>query len=451
MAPVKTENVAPLSTYQFTYLTLIDLSGLNPRTHFKAEDDAELVASIKAEGVLEPLLLRPHPNRTGRFQVVAGERRYHASIEAGLINVPAMVRDISDEKLLELALTENIQRRSMHPLDEANGFIKRLDMGQTSPEQLANTLGLSKRYVTDRIRLKKLCPTAMKGVESGEISVSHAIILAKLTDEQQKDALQQNGDWVMDLETGKDKQVLGSVAQLRDWVAENVALDLSSPEVQAEFPEVAEEVAAAAAKGATVVMLSGGRTPYQHKPKPGDPLFSDKWERCKKTDKAAQTGVVIDGRHRGERVHFKPVAPPKPATSSQTSSMPGLSAAEKKRRDARVKREQADERRRRERQQLWAANKAKAFEAFSAHIAKAPIKAVITALARNWGKPTADTADAFVRSAVINSTKNSLHSVDGFDYSAKGTGFDVKKWMKTAIAVAKKVAPAKPTKKAKKR
>ena len=433
----------------------IESSGLNPRTHWNDADDQELQASIRVEGVLEPIMVRPHPKKHDRFQVVAGERRFKAAKAVGLGLLPAIVREVSDEKLIELALTENIQRRSMHPLDEANGFIKRLEMGHSSPEQLAAALGLSARYVSDRIRLKKLGPKAIKMLEAGTMTVSHAIILAKLDAKVQDQAINDCTEYAFDFDNDKAIDRLQSVGDLKLWVSQNVRLDITSPEVQAEFPEVAEEVAAAAAKGATVVMLSEERTPYLHKAKPGDPLFADKWQACKKTDKAAQTGVIVEGRNRGQRVYFKPPTPEK-RNASTTSGPQGdgykPSPAQKAKDDAAAKRQRQADERRRELERKWKDAVPKAQAAIADYVAKLPIARVVAGLERLHHASVvkkARTADDYARATAVYEGTLGTSSVDNMHYHSKRFGFDLKKWFAEHVKAAKTAAPAKAAKKAK--
>src|SRR5689334_12316953 len=104
MAPSVAERPVEIAGFHELAIDAIASSGLNPRTHWNKTDDAELEASIRAEGVLEPIMVRPHPTTLERFQIVAGERRFKAAKAVGLGQIPAIVRDVTDEKLLELAL-----------------------------------------------------------------------------------------------------------------------------------------------------------------------------------------------------------------------------------------------------------------------------------------------------------------------------------------------------------
>lgn len=441
MSPAAAAEAATRAIYQEIETESIEPSGLNPRTHWSERDDTDLVESVRSKGVMEPIIVRPHPTQLRRYQLVAGERRHRAAMVVGLGLMPAMVRDVTDEELLELALAENIQRRSMHPLDEANGFVKRLEMGKTTPEQLAATLGLSARYVRDRIRLKKLSKKAAAKLEAGAMTVSHAILLAKLDPKLQDEAIEDCESYELDFHAEGDKKSalpLGSLSELKQWINEHVPLDPMSEEAQ-EFPELMTEMHAAAAKGATVVMLSD-QWQGRGKAKPGDPLNRSQWDECKKTDKAAQVGFIVDGHRRGTKVYWKPKAAPARRESDRVQD-----AAREKRESAARKREQEDA-------AFWNKNKAAALEAYTAHIEQAPIKVVISVFARSQGYKTADTAEAFLRGIVTHRAKNSLFSLNSFGYATDHSGFDVKKWLKTQKANAEAVHKLHPpAKKAKKR
>ncbi|MDP2319600.1 MAG: ParB/RepB/Spo0J family partition protein [Acidobacteriota bacterium] len=436
-------------TYQDIPIGLIDPSGLNPRKHFVPAEDKELEDSVRAEGVMEPIVVRRHPTKPGRFQVVAGERRFRAATAVGVPELPAMVRDVDDAKLLDLALTENIQRRSMHPLDTAAAFAQRLEMDTTcTPEAIATTLGLSKRYVVDMLRLKNLSKTARAGVEKGDISVSHAIILAKLDPKLQDQAIDDCTDHVFDFDASDRRPVLRPVSALKEWVADNVRLDPKAPDTAEEFPELVAEVAAAEARGATVVILSDYRTPWQHKAKPDDPLFAERWAECKKSEKAALLGIFVDGRRRGQKIYFKPVAAAaKPANSAPSQSR---SSEEKQRREAQRKRDEAAKLARQEQEKHWKTLKPKALDAVVDHVRRMPLKALLAVMAkRHHCKPT-ETAEALLRAMAAKDATVSDYNLDALGYSSTAFGFDVKKWFKTEAAALKAAAKASPAKTAKK-
>src|SRR5262245_49142916 len=167
----------------------------NPRRHHYEAADADLVESVRQVGILEPLIARPLTDwdadepEDARYEVVAGHRRLQAAKIAGLVTVPAIVRTLSDAEALEIAVIENNQRKDVHPLDEAEAFQELLNRGAYTAVSLAQKLGRPARYVTDRLRLLSLIPAATKVFERDEISLGHALALARLTDEQQQGAL----------------------------------------------------------------------------------------------------------------------------------------------------------------------------------------------------------------------------------------------------------------------
>jgi ParB family chromosome partitioning protein len=118
-------------------------------------DMAELVASVREKGILEPVLVRP---LNGRFQIVAGERRYEAALQAGLDEVPCVVRESSDAEAMELALVENLQRRDLTPLEEADGLLQLVEQHQYTHEKMAARLGKSRTSITETLSLASLPP-----------------------------------------------------------------------------------------------------------------------------------------------------------------------------------------------------------------------------------------------------------------------------------------------------
>ena len=123
----------------------------NPRLAFDEDTIAELAASIREHGVLQPILVRPLPEN--RYQLIAGERRWRASKEAGLATIPALVEDIDDETALEIAIIENLQREDLSPLDEATMYDRMIREHGYSVRKLAQKLGKDKGYLENRLRL----------------------------------------------------------------------------------------------------------------------------------------------------------------------------------------------------------------------------------------------------------------------------------------------------------
>jgi len=149
-----------------------------PRTRFDDEGLAELAASIKATGVLQPLLLRRDP--AGGYQLIAGERRLRAASLAGLDRVPAIVRDVSDQEMVELALVENIQRENLNPIDEAKAFRTLTVDLKLTHEQVSERVGKNRVSITNSLRLLGLPVEVQDMVSRGTLSSGHARALLGL-------------------------------------------------------------------------------------------------------------------------------------------------------------------------------------------------------------------------------------------------------------------------------
>ncbi len=149
-----------------------------PRKEFDEQALAELSQSIMQFGVLQPILVRPLP--LGGYQIVAGERRFRASRMAGLTEIPAVIRELSDNETMELALIENLQREDLSPIEEAKGYKTLIDTYSMSQEQVAQTVGKSRPAVANTMRLLLLPDDVIDMVEKGEISSGHARALLTL-------------------------------------------------------------------------------------------------------------------------------------------------------------------------------------------------------------------------------------------------------------------------------
>ena len=152
-------------------IDLIEPSPLQPRTVFDEAKLAELARSITANGVVQPLLLR---RRGDRFELIAGERRWRAAQLAGLSKVPAVVRNVSDDKVLELALIENIQREDLNPIEEARAYKKLIETIGLTQETVAERVGRDRSYVTNYLRLLRLPEDLQELLQAGRLSTGHA-------------------------------------------------------------------------------------------------------------------------------------------------------------------------------------------------------------------------------------------------------------------------------------
>ncbi len=145
-----------------------------PRGDFDPASMAELVDSIRARGILQPLLARPHPDEKERFQIIAGERRWRAAQQAGLHVVPALVRALTDAEAMAAALVENLQRQDLNAMEEAEGYHRLTEEFGLTQERLAESVGKSRSHVANMLRLRQLPPTVMEEVRRGRLSAGHA-------------------------------------------------------------------------------------------------------------------------------------------------------------------------------------------------------------------------------------------------------------------------------------
>jgi len=152
-------------------IELIDPSTLQPRSVFDDGKLDELAKSIRVNGVVQPVLLRRKGNR---FELIAGERRWRAAAIAGLIKIPAIVRNVSDDKVLEIALIENIQREDLNPIEEAKAYRKLIETLGLTQETVGERVGRDRSYVTNYLRLLKLPEDLQELLQVGRISTGHA-------------------------------------------------------------------------------------------------------------------------------------------------------------------------------------------------------------------------------------------------------------------------------------
>ena len=157
-----------------------------PRTKMDAASLAELALSIKEQGVMQPILVRPVDG--GRFEIVAGERRWRAAQQAGLREIPALVKNVPDQSALAVALIENIQREDLNPLEEANGLQRLIDEFGLTHDAAAKAVGRSRSAVSNLLRLTGLAPPVQEYLHGGELEMGHARALLALPVSQQSGA-----------------------------------------------------------------------------------------------------------------------------------------------------------------------------------------------------------------------------------------------------------------------
>ncbi|HUB15124.1 MAG TPA: ParB/RepB/Spo0J family partition protein [Acetobacteraceae bacterium] len=172
--PAATGGAASQSGLRQIPLDLLDPNPYQPRMVFAQEALEELAASIRARGILQPILVRAHPSKPERFYIVAGERRWRAAALAGLHEVPAILRDMSEAEAGLAALIENLQREDLNPIEEAEGYNRLLDELGVTQETLAEAVGKSRTHVTNILRLLNLPESVQAEVRKGALSFAHA-------------------------------------------------------------------------------------------------------------------------------------------------------------------------------------------------------------------------------------------------------------------------------------
>ena len=211
--------------YRNVSLALLNESKTNPRRTFEEVALKELAESIRSQGVLSPLLVRPLTENG--FEIIAGARRYRAAQIAEQSTVPVRIVNLSDAAALEAQLVENLIRSEIHPMEEAQGFRALLDLEDPkySIEQIAAKVGKTPAFVAQRLKLCDLAPVVVEGFYADAIGVGHALLLAKLPADQQEHALKA---CFKEVYNGGDKptRILLPVRNLQFWIATNVLLIL---------------------------------------------------------------------------------------------------------------------------------------------------------------------------------------------------------------------------------
>tara|TARA_B100001250_G_scaffold347812_1_gene318246 strand:- start:227 stop:1072 length:846 start_codon:yes stop_codon:yes gene_type:complete len=158
----------------------ISRNKFQPRKHFSKESLDELTNSIKERGVIQPIVVRPDKVNNGKYEIIAGERRWLASQNAGLHEVPVVILDVDDIKSLEFAIVENVQRQDLNPIEEAKGYQRLVDDFNYNQDKLSKFIGKSRSYIANSLRLLGLPTEVLTMVESGNLTAGHARTLIGL-------------------------------------------------------------------------------------------------------------------------------------------------------------------------------------------------------------------------------------------------------------------------------
>ena len=220
------QNTAISNEYRSVPIGILVESATNPRKRFDEKNLEELAASMKAQGILAPLLVRELEE--SKYEVVAGARRLRAAKLAELESVPVRVVKLTDVESIEAQVVENLQREDIHPLEEALGFKSLLELGEPAYTIaiIASRAGKSEAYVYGRVRLADLIPPVAEAFLKDQITIGHALLIAKLPASQQQEAFSAafRGLWTSEGNT----QVLIPVRELAAWIESNILLQLAS-------------------------------------------------------------------------------------------------------------------------------------------------------------------------------------------------------------------------------
>jgi ParB family chromosome partitioning protein len=219
------------------FITEIEIESLTsnlfqPRKNFDQEKLEELKESIKRHGVIQPIVVRKIANG---YEIVAGERRLRAAQEIKLKKIPAIIKNFSNEKSLEIALAENIQRENLNPIEQANAFKRLIDEFKLTQQELAEVTGKSRALVANTIRLLKLNPEIQKNISEGKISFGHAKLLLSLEDEELQRVVC-NRIMGNDLSVRDTENLIKKIgkAQKKPFIVKNITLE--------HFPEAEEKL-----------------------------------------------------------------------------------------------------------------------------------------------------------------------------------------------------------------
>lgn len=212
-APEETPPADPRLAADERVLELIDIdliipNGRQPRRKFNEESLEELARSLKSKGVIQPIVVRPIDG--GRYELVVGERRWRAAQRAGLMSLPAIVRETPEDAMLEIALIENIQRENLNPIDEALAYRTLIHELGLTQQEVAERVGKQRATVANMIRMLSLTEAIQEMVGNGEISVGHAKALASLDRPDSQDELARR--------IIKDRLSVRQAERLVDWV-----------------------------------------------------------------------------------------------------------------------------------------------------------------------------------------------------------------------------------------
>lgn len=228
-------------------LANVRTTGTNPRKHFNDEDIEELALSIKSVGLLQPIVCMKAEDDF-IFTLICGERRYRAALKAGLVEVPGIVYDpLPDDVVFEMQITENLQRKDINSMEESNAFAELVKRGLKTPEQIADKLGVSTKYIYDRLALQKVIPAVQENILKGTISISHGKQFARL---QVKDQVELWDNLFLGDDDDNGNPLVHedvSIAEMRNSINESFSRKLSNAIFETSDPTLIKKAGACTA------------------------------------------------------------------------------------------------------------------------------------------------------------------------------------------------------------
>jgi ParB/RepB/Spo0J family partition protein len=295
MTPAVADAPARTGTFSEIEIEQITESTSNPRKRFGEID--ELAQSIREQGVIEPLIVRPHAGRMHGYELVAGARRLRAARLAGLVDVPCLIRTLTDLQVLEIQVTENLQRKDVHPLEEADAYAALMQADHAyTVEAVAARVGRSTSYVYQRLKLKDLTTDAREAFETDEITAAHAVRLARLSPADQARGLDECFYQLFGRE-GAGREV-APVAKLDLWIADHTKVDVADREsVQHYLPELHAQLAEEPEPERLIALSTTLMPAHYLGTKDHGVLGQNRWKAVKsqKACPHTQRGVIVHG------------------------------------------------------------------------------------------------------------------------------------------------------------
>jgi ParB/RepB/Spo0J family partition protein len=303
-----------MSTYQEILLEKITPSPLNPRKNFDPEKMKDLAASIKAKGVVQPILVRTVKDK---YELVCGERRFRAAGMVELKTIPAIIREMDDQSVLEVQIIENLQRADIHPMEEAEGYFALSRRPGCDVAKIAEKTGRSVKYVYDRIKLLSLTKEAKELFLANKFTAGHAILLARLSPARQEAALDPQSiavftyehvtdDLYRTQEEKKSDEIVKprSVRELQIWIDEHVRFERDKVDPML-FPETVTALKTAEEEAEKIVPITDDHYVQTSARADEKTIGPRSWKRAdgkagSKTCEHSVTGVFVVGPGRGE-------------------------------------------------------------------------------------------------------------------------------------------------------